>query len=842
MTSRTSKLPWLLLAGAAMMPGQALAQAAASQEPSVDNSGLSEIIVTAQRREERSQDVPILITALTNESLRERGVTDLQGLQNLVPSLVVAPNGQTARDVMSPSIRGQSASFQGAPAVVVYMNEIPLPTAIGQSRQGGPGNFTDLQNLQVLSGAQGTLFGRNTTGGAVMLTPTKPTDRLEGYLQGGFGNYNMAEFEAVLNVPVTDTLRVRLVGATRDRDGFSYDVNWNKARDDQHTRMGRIGVLWEPAEGVTSYTMAYYGFEKSNGTGIVPHKLDIDKLRGFSNTGWQFNLPNLQFCTSPLANPASDCSAVTKLITDQAARGNRKVAHGVDDFSEVETWGISNSTDLNLTDNLKLRNIISYATLKSSYASDADGTTLSILDSGMSALSRAIPRDDYQLFTEELQLQGQAFDNKLTYTFGGFYAKQSPNGVMKSYSVTVCALPASLVPTTCGSSSETTNTNESKALFGQVTLDLGALTPALDNLRLTGGYRYTWDRVSGSAINYSPAIGVGGNVTCSFNGARPLRVNANNLVTDAVPGCGYESTLKSSSPNWTLGVDYRPINNLLLYGKVTRGYKAGGFNQFAVFLDYATFNPEYVTDWEFGFKSDFKIAGRPVRLNVNGFNMDYTNIQRSVPDFNPATGKSGAIVLSSASAVIRGVEVQLTAKPVDILEIGGNFSHIDSHYKSFSYKSATPVWDCSATSTASPKTLAPNLTCLPLPYISPYIFSVYGRLAVPTSEKTGDISLFVSYAWTDKQETAPGTLQEFKGTTNIWEPGVRLPSYGLLTASVDWKNLLSTGLDLSIFGTNLTNKQYVISNSGIYNVVGAHSNILGEPRMYGLRLKYKFGN
>ena len=842
MNRHTSKLSWILLAGTALVPSQAFAQAAVSQEVTIDNSGLSEIIVTAQRREERSQDVPILITALTNESLRERGVNDLQGLQNQVPSLIVAPNGQTARDVMSPSIRGQSASFQGAPAVVVYMNEIPLPTAIAQSRQGGPGNFTDLQNVQVLAGAQGTLFGRNTTGGAVMLTPTKPTDRLEGYLQGGYGNYNMTEFEAVLNVPVTETLRIRLVGATRDRDGFSYDVNWNKDRDDQHMRMGRIGLLWEPSQGVSSYTMAYYGHGKSNGTGIIPNSLDINKLRGFSNTGWRFNLPNLQFCSSPTANPPSNCDAVAKLITDQTARGNRKVAHGLDDFSDVETWGISNSTDINLTEDVKLRNIISYARLKSSFASDADATTLSILDSGMSALSRTIPRDDYQLFTEELQLQGQALDKKLTYTLGGFYAKQSPNGVMKSYSVSVCALPASLVATTCGSSSETTNVNESKALFGQATLDLGAITPGLDGLRLTGGYRYTWDKVSGSAINFSPAIGDGGNVTCSFNGARPLRINANNLVTNVVPGCGYESTLKSSSPNWTVGLDYRPIDNLLLYGKVTRGYKAGGFNQFAVFLDYATFNPEFVTDWELGFKSDFKIADRPVRLNVNGFNMDYTNIQRSVPDFNPATGKSGAIVLSSASAVIRGVEVQLTAKPVDSLEIGGNFSHSSSHYKSFSYKSATPVWDCSATSIASPKTLAPNLTCLPLPYISPNIFSVYGRLALPTPEAVGDISLFVSYAWTDKQETAPGSLQEFNGTTNTWEPGVRLPSYGLLTASLDWKNALRTGLDVSIFATNLMNKQYVISNSGIYNVVGAQSNILGEPRMYGLRLKYNFGN
>lgn len=156
-----------LLAGSALagivMPGIAFAQEAAPQAV-VEDSGLADIVVTAQRREERSQDVPIVITAISPEGLRERGVTNLQGLQSQVPSLIVQSNGQASRDVMSPAIRGQGASFQGAPGVVIYMNEVPLPIGFTLSTQGGPGNFVDLQSVQVLSGVQGTLFGRNTTG------------------------------------------------------------------------------------------------------------------------------------------------------------------------------------------------------------------------------------------------------------------------------------------------------------------------------------------------------------------------------------------------------------------------------------------------------------------------------------------------------------------------------------------------------------------------------------------------------------------------------------------------------------------------------------------------------
>ena len=845
-----SMLRMALLAGSALTVfGSTSAMAQESQAAASENTGLTEIVVTAQRREERSQDVPIVITAISPEGLRERGVTNLQGLQNQVPSLIVAPNGQASRDVMSPSIRGQGNTFQGSPGVVVYMNEVPLPSTVSLSAQGGPGTFVDLQNVQVLSGAQGTLFGRNTTGGAILLTAARPTDRLEGHISGGFGNYNMTELEAVVNVPVTDTLRVRLVGASRDRDGFTKDINWNKDRDNQHWRMGRVGVEWEPVDGITNYTMAYYGQSETNGTGSVPLALNTQLLVGlaqrpvaYGGTTYPLGAINApyNFCGAGTGTP--NCAPLTQLITDQEARGIRTVAHGLDDFAKVETWGVSNTTDVDLTEGLKLRNIASYASIKSFYANDQDGTTANLYDIGVSTLSRTAPRDYYELFTEELQFQGDLLDKKLTYTVGGFYSKQQPAGEMKSYSVNLCNLAGLTGAETCSGSSNTAITNESKALFVQASLDFGALTPALDRLRFTAGYRYTWDKIDGEAINYSPAVGTGP-VSCSFSGATVARANVGNLYNAATnPGCRYEGKLKSSSPNWTFGLDYRPIDNLLVYGKVTRGYKAGGFNGFAVNIQYATFGPEFVTDYEAGFKSDFKVAGRPVRLNVNGFNLDYSNIQRGLPDFNPLTSKSGAVTLSNASARIRGVEIEAMVKPIDILELGGNYSYTDGKYKSFKYTSATPVWDCNSTAPSYTKTTSPDLTCIPMQYLAPHIFSVYGRLQVPTADSFGQVSLFASYAWIDQQHQSGASLQTFPGTTTLWEPGSDLPAYGLLSASLDWKKALGTGLDLSLFGTNLTNKQYQMSNSGVYNSVGAQTMIFGEPRMYGLRLRYNFGN
>lgn len=431
-----------LLAGASLccaaLPQIANAADNAADEQATDGVAPNnmEIIVTANRREERAQDVPISITAISAESIRERGLTQLQDLQASVPSLVVGPNGQASRDVMSPSIRGQSASFQGSPAVVVYMNEVPLVSAITLSGQGGPGSFVDLQNVQVLAGAQGTLFGRNTTGGAILLTPAKPTDKLEGYVQAGFGNYSMVETEAVLNLPISDKVRLRLVGASRDRDGFTRDVNWNKDRDDQHWRMGRVGLWIEPVEGVTNYTLGYYGKSHSNGTGSIAKNFNTNYFVGLATRpipvapGVSLPLgaiaPTFNFCGAG-TGPAN-CSFYTNLLNQQNARGIRQTAHGLDSFAKLESWGINNTTDIELSGTLKLRNIFSYAELKSYYANDQDGTIAPVYDTGTTVESRTAPRDWYKQVTEELQLQGTGLNDKLTYTVGGFYYKQSRAG------------------------------------------------------------------------------------------------------------------------------------------------------------------------------------------------------------------------------------------------------------------------------------------------------------------------------------------------------------------------------------------------------------------------------
>lgn len=826
---------------ACALPGHARAQTTGTAPPVAATTPPQEatpmdIIVTAQRRQERMQDVPISITAISGTALQERGVKQLQDLQNSVPSLIISPAGEASRDVMAPTIRGQGTTFQGSPGVVVYMNEVPLVAAVTLGSQGGPGNFVDVQNVQVLNGAQGTLFGRNTTGGAILLTPAKPTDKLEGYVAGAYGSYNLAEFEGMLNVPLAPNLKVRVVAQAHDRDGYTHDVQWNKDRDDSHTRMVRLSIDWAPTDFVKNYTMAFYGQSHNNGTGTVAQNFNTGLLIGYQNFGYG------TFCPASGSPVTYNCSRYTNLIAQQQAWGPRTVAHDVDDFSRLFTWGINNTTEVKLGGNLTLRNIFGYSRLKSYYSQDMDGTIAPIYDTGVNGLSATTPRDFYNQYTEELQLQGKTLGNKLTYTVGGFYFRQTPGGDMAAYATNVCNadlagtnMAQAGSSTTCAvEKSDIKVTSGSKALYAQATLDLGAAASQLEGVRLTGGYRYTWDTVSGTnySYNYIPAYG-NYVVGCAWN--------ATITVTNPVTDCAFSASRKDAAGTWTVGLDYHPLKKLMVYAKASRGYKAGGFNAYAVYDNTRTFGPEYVTDYEAGFKSDFTVHDMPTRLNVNGFLMNYNQIQRSAGDYNVTTGGNGAVTVSTASALIKGVEVEGLIKPARQLELGWSYSHTDAHYKSFVFNSNSAVHDCSATSPLSPTvTQGANFTCLPLQYVSPDILSLHARLTAQLPGKIGSMSVFVNYAYQAAQYTAPLALPNYPNGA-VWEPGDRLAGYGLLNGTITWSNAFGSGLEAAIFGTNLTNKLYAISNTNTFNSIGGQSMIFGEPRMLGLRLKYRFG-
>jgi iron complex outermembrane receptor protein len=812
-----------LLASAAWAQSTPSAAGAPAAIPRGVNS-VEEVIVTAQRREERSQDVPISITAFSQERLQQQNIAKPQDLQASVPSLTVGSVGQGSRESQTYTLRGQGATFQSAPGVVVYMNEVPLPAAVSLSQQGGPGTYLDLENMQILAGPQGTLFGRNTTGGAILLVPRKPTNDFSGYIEGRVGNYSDREALGAINVPlVPDRLLVRLAAQYQSRDGYTYDATFNKYRDNVHYWTARLGVTFRPNASFENYTMVYGTFSKNNGTGLIAKGFNIEGLQAVG------------FCVDPPQSPpgplgiAVSCDTYRAAIARANALGPRATALGIDEYQRTATGGILNTTTINIGPDLTLRNILSLQQLSSNYLYDGDATPFQQYDVGVVAghlppgylngFASSAPRDNLREGTEELQLQGKALDHHLVYTVGAFYYDQQPAGVQGSFGVSYC--PVLFTGFCPNQPSYSGVKNISRALYAQASLDFGAVSSALDSLRLTVGYRYTWDRISGFADAFTPQFG--GTFLCS---------NTNEVVAAAAE-CTFTGSLRSSAPTWTAGLDYKPLEGLLVYLKSSRGYKAGGFNPYSVRPTTRTFAPEFVTDYEGGFKWDWRLADMPGRLNATYYYLNYKNIQRATGDFNIETLASGARTLS-ARAHIQGVEIEALLKPTPHLEIGGNFSYTDAKYDDYHYTATAPTPDCSGA--VIPAGGLADASCIPFQYVAPRIYSVHLAYNQPLAGDLGELALFLSWSRSSAQYTEAIQLPSV-------QPGAWLEPFGLLNISLDWNNIAGRKVDLGFFMTNALNKLYRISNSDVFQQGSllAWNTIYGEPRMFGARLRYHFG-
>jgi iron complex outermembrane recepter protein len=809
--------------GGVVAPRPAAADSGDNTQDAQEVATIEEVVVTARRKEESMQDVPISITALNGDSLREQHITSNQDLLGKVPSLIVGSNGQV-RSSETFTLRGQGAAFLSSQGVVEYMAEAPVISGLFTSTQGGPGAFLDLDNLQVLKGPQGTLFGRNTTGGAVVLQPTRPTDEFGGYLQAQAGNYSDREGEGVLNVPlVSDKLAVRVAARIVDRDGFTTNLASSEKLDGLKYWTGRVGILFKPSDAINNYLMLFNTDELDSGTGIVG--LAINSGEAANKTGIAYNqiyaIYNLLHGTHTLDGCAG-FDAITgatgcgqSLVATQNALGARTVDDPTNTFNKLRTWGANDIFSWQLGDDLTLRDIASYSTLKVLDDGSASGFPVGF---SFQVNSPDLYTTNVEQWTEELQLQGKARDGKLQYTLGGYTDDYRPGGPM-----------GTATPGDSGLVTSNLNygvTRRSVAGYTQVVYDLGDLAPALDRLNLTGGYRYSRDTSSGFSD---------GTVDIPLLAA--LRAPATSCLVGSTlkyPNCEFSATLHSSAPNWLLGADYRFMPNLLGYFHVSEGYKAGGFNAISVNPETRTFEPEYNKTYEIGLKSDLSVANRPTRIDVAAYRSNYTNIQRAAVDAN-STGGVGAAIFNAGSATIQGVELEMSMRPTDSLELAASYSYTDAYYDKFLLPipaAAAATADCTGALITGGQTA--NLKCIPFAYVAKDQASVAAHYTLPLPVSLGAIILGGRFSYLTRQYTSPTTLPS-------QEPFAYLSPYGIANFSIDWKQVLGSSLDGQLFINNAFNKLYRISNSDVFTTESFAAGIYGAPMMFGAQVRYRFG-
>ncbi|HEY0959706.1 MAG TPA: TonB-dependent receptor [Novosphingobium sp.] len=803
-----------LLLSAALGCGIAAVPAFAQAD---DGASTGDIIVTARRVEERLQDVPISIAVFNQEQLSNRNVFNPVDLATYTPSL--STNQRFGAERSSFAIRGFTQEIGTAPSVAVYFADVVAPRGASLSTSGGgagAGAFFDLQNVQVLKGPQGTLFGRNTTGGAILLVPRKPTDRLEGYVEGSIGNYDMRRVQAVINVPLSDTFKVRLGIDRNKRDGYLKNFSGVGPADFNDTDYIALrgSVVANLAPNLENYTIVTYSKSDTNGNNFQLINCNRTPTSGLTPV------------TAPLA-----CAQFDR----QQARGPYSVESSIPNpYQHIEQFQIINTTTWEASDNLTIKNIASYAQFRDSTNQSFLGENLVRPGDTGGAYSFIIVGPGFggnltnqETFTEEFQLQGSTADNRLTWQAGAYLELSNPLRPASQRQRTflrcadaealrcdplVPAAPGTAVGRISGSITLPTQGIRFRN-FGFYAQGTYSIT---EQLRLTAGIRYTNDRAQATAENLTIAFPASNSpiIVCQANPDGPRLASVNDRGV-----CRQSFTAKSEKPTWLINLDYKPTEDILLYAKYARGYRAGGVNPSAVAFE--EWQPEKVESYEVGAKTSFDGAVRG-SFNVAGFYNDLTNqqLQATLVAARQVQG-----ILNAGKSRIWGAEVEAMIEPVSGLRFEGSYTYLNTRVQRIATPSlvGTPYTGINLTTfQGDPLTLSPR-----------HKFTITGAYTLPLDESIGDITFAATYSWTDSMLATRATPRP--------ESQI-LPSVGLLNLNINWNSVGGSPVDLALFATNVT-KEVVRTYTGAgWNSAGFDATGRAEPRMYGVRLKYRFGN
>ncbi len=749
--------------------------ATAGSSESAD-AGMQEIVVTARRREESLERVPISITAFGSQQLEDRQIHTEADLQAATPGLTIRQT--SSQNQFNYSIRGQSVdAFSGSsPGVLPYIDDLQVSATTASA-------FFDLQSVQVLKGPQGTLFGRNATGGAVLYETQKPTDDFGGYISGRLGNFDTQELEGALNLPlISDKVLLRISGLTASSQGYVHNLYDGAWLGGDAKSVGRIALTVKPIDGLVSITTYQYGhFGGTN----VPSELYSANACGSTNNGipllsasaclYNPAFPGWQAFLA--AHPKAYPGGVSAFVGYQNSIGPWNANIDAPQEHDARAEYFVNNTSYDFSANTTLKNIIGFTRSRSAEQTDFDGTNYPIFGEG----TPTDPSAEFfrtNQFSDELHLQGKALDSRLDYIVGayGSFERDESDFPLFAFDVTP-VIPPTLFHY------HWRIIDQSQALFTQESYDLGS------GFSLTAGYRQTWETT----------------------GIRQL----DNSIFSGAPS----EQQTASKPSWTLGLQYQINSELMVYTATRGSWRTGGYNGTAPAVDdYASgggnkFKPETTKDVELGMKYAGTVDDMPVRLNVAAYNQWVDDIQRTA--YLILNGSPLAITVNVPTAEITGVEADGEIRPASWLQLGGSVSYADARYTNsgVSYFNNTLQF--------GPYADTPRWTG-----------DVYGQVHDTLSGKLGEVSLRADYYIQSTQ-----FFSNLEATIN---PGTQLPSYKLLNMYVTWDKIAGTGLQASLYGRNLLNEEYYVGGIPQGADLGLNQVQPGRPRMYGLELKYSF--
>ena len=741
-----------------------------------------DIVVTARRRAESAQDVPIAMTALNNEQVAVPGSIGLTQVAQLAPSLQITATNARQTNI---NIRGLGAT----PAFASLGLEYGVGVYVDQVYYSRPAqaafDLYDLQQVEVLRGPQGTLFGKNTTAGAIHITSQAPTFDPEFRGEVSVGNYQTLQVRATGSAPITDKLAVRLTVSDTERDkGFLKNVHDGSRKSDLHTFSIRGQVLFQPTEEFSLRVIGDYSEYKQDccigtTTGVRSTRVNGTALPN------DFYSRAQRFGYTPL--PVDPFNR--EIDINRPLRLDLKT-HGITAIADYD-FGPATLTSVTAWRKLSYRPMI-----------DADLLPLDIfVDAGIYEKQRQ--------FSQELRLASNG-KNAVDYVVGLYYFNQRIDDKLFTKYGSDAALwilgpaPGSTQASVGGQAAlnglfvdgTARADTRSYAAFGQV------IWHATDRLDLTVGLRYTKEKKTGffEQVQRGPAL----TPDQIALGAQAIR----NSFGATIPR--YDARTKEDNLSGGLTLSYKITPDIMIYGTYAKGYKSGGLNLNAVNAD-PVIAPEKVDNFEVGIKT--ALFDRVLTLNLAAFHTRIKNYQSQQVDNN---GAPTAYIANVGTVRTQGIELDATLRPVRNLSLFASASYVDAIYKSF--RNAPCPLEYLGLQTAC------DLSGRSLPGVSKYSVSLGGEYAVDVSS-SAQVYANANYSYRSK----------FNGTYNLAEDAV-IKGYGLTNLSVGFRHP-DGRWDISIYARNLFNTKYFNTlGSAAFNT-GQYSGGPGDPRTYGVTLR-----
>ena len=791
MTRRMTRTATILLASTALAgvwPAMAMAQDAA---PAQQATSIDDIVVTAQRREERLIDVPLSVSTLGGEALERAGVADISGIGGYIPNIQI---NQTVGGAFGPliSMRGLAPSADTSlgrdQPVGMYIDGVPIAKSTGAAF-----DTVDLERIEVLRGPQGTLYGKNTIGGAVNLVTRRPSGEFGGKFMLGVGSADLFEQRLSLDLPRIGEVGtgigafdVKVSYAGRTRDGF-FDNTHPNARfstfGEQNQQAGRLDVVWRPTE---DFTVAY----------------------GYDDTSSRGSPAMLAISAPGLIGPGGALASLYPYIKDSIHTDRPEgIANDYANRSDFFVKGHALTAEYNASavpflGDITIKSISAYRSMKSRSSTDFDGVGVDITHFTLD--------NNYEQLSQELQLIGST--DQLKYTFGLFAFQEEYNAHNPRWNVQF------------GGNKYDTNErsaeNTSLAAYGQMTWTPTALD---QRLSLTLGGRVNKDEKSATSLSqaYSayaanpgaPGSGVfqrdanGKPVTHSGGpalGALPVPGSGNIGPSDLIPLTAdgeWSEFTPEFNVSWKLADDWN------LYGRVATGFKSGGNNDVAATnASFMTpYEPEKLTAYEIGTKGQW--FDRRLNLSAAVYYSDYRDFQVGV--FVPALITT--TIINAGKAHMSGIELEGQVRPVDNLRINFGYGYTNAEYDEFILPSGVDVTDT---------------------YVFPLIPEHNYTLGVDyrwAGVAGGDVVASLNYSW--RAEQAGGINND---------PLSYRKAYGLLDGRLSLSDInIGDGrtAEISLWGKNLLDEEYWVSgiNLSLFTV-----RQWGEPRSLGLQASVKF--